>query len=77
MLFRSEHAARYVEDWCTLLAFLAMILLVYPALCALAAFVWGWILLRKVLKTHLPGWAGKVGDALYAFSGKFYKGKRE
>ncbi len=72
-----EHAARYVEDWCTLLAFFALLLLVFPAICALVGFVWGWIILRKVLKTHLPGWLGKVGDKAYAFSGKFYKGKRE
>ena len=26
---------------------------------------------------RLPGWIGKAGDKLYAFSGKFYKGKRE
>ena len=60
-----------------LLGFLAMLLLIYPAICALVAFVWGWILLRRVLKTRLPGWIGKVGDTAYAISGKFYKGKRE
>ena len=72
-----EHAARYVEDWCTLLAFFAMLLLIYPALCALAAFVWGWIALRKVLVTRLPGWIGKVGDKAYAVSSKLYKGKHD
>ncbi len=72
-----ENAARYVEDWCTLLAFLAMLLLVYPAICALAAFVIGWLKLRKLLIKRLPGWVSKAGDGLYAFSGKFYKGKRD
>ena len=72
-----ENAARYVEDWCTLLAFLAMLLLVYPAICALTAFVIGWLKLRKLLIRRLPGWVSKVGDGLYAFSGKFYKGKRD
>lgn len=72
-----EHAARYVEDWCTLLAFLALLLLIFPAICALVGFVWGWIMARKLLIKHLPGLVGKVGDKLYAFSGKFYKGKRE
>jgi hypothetical protein len=72
-----ENAARYVEDWCTLLAFLAMLLLIYPAICALVAFVFGWIVLRKQLIKHLPGFVSKVGDKLYAFSGKFYKGKRD
>ena len=72
-----EHAARYVEDWCTLLAFLALLLLIFPAICALAAFVWGWILARKLLKTHLPGWIGKAGDKVYALSSKMYKGKHD
>ena len=72
-----EHAARYVEDWCTLLAFLALLLLIYPAICALVAFVWGWIILRKILKTHMPGWVGAVGDKLYAISSKLYKGKHD
>ena len=46
-------------------------------ICALVGFVWGWIMARKLLIKHLPGLVGKVGDKLYAFSGKFYKGKRE
>ncbi len=72
-----EHAARYVEDWCTLLAFFALLLLVFPAICALVAFVWGWIIVRRLLKKHLPGFIGKTGDRIYAFSSRFYKGKRE
>ncbi len=72
-----EHAARYVEDWCALLAFFALLLLIFPALCALVAFVWGWILLRRVLKARLPGWIGKAGDKIYAASSKLYKGKHD
>ncbi len=72
-----EHAARYVEDWCTLLAFLALLLLIYPAICAVIAFVWGWILARKLLKQHLPGLISKAGDGVYALSSKLYKGKHD
>jgi hypothetical protein len=72
-----EHAARYVEDWCTLLAFLALLLLVFPAICAVIAFVWGWILARRLLKKHLPGLVGKAGDRIYAISSKMYKGKHD
>ena len=72
-----EHAARYVEDWCTLLAFLAFLLLIYPAICALVAFVWGWILARKLLKNRLPGLIRKAGDGVYALSSKLYKGKHD
>ena len=72
-----EHAARYVEDWCTLLAFFALLLLIFPAICALAGFVWGWILARKLLIIYLPKWFGKAGDTVYALSGKLYKGKHD
>ena len=72
-----EHAARYVEDWCTLLAFLALLLLIFPAICALVGFVWGWIMARKLLIKHLPGLVGKVGDKIYAISSKLYKGKHD
>ena len=70
-----ENAARYVEDWCALLAFLALLLLVFPALCAAAAFVWGWILLRKVLIKYLPRLFSKAGDGLYALSGRLHRKK--
>ena len=72
-----EHAARYVEDWCTLLAFLMLLLLVFPALCALVAFVWGWIALRRLLKNRLPALIGMAGDWVYAISSKLYKGKHD
>ena len=72
-----ENAARYVEDWCTLLAFLALLLLIFPAICALVGFVWGWIMARKLLIKHLPGLVGKVGDKIYAISSKLYKGKHD
>ncbi len=72
-----ENAARYVEDWCTLLAFLAFLLLVIPALCALVAFVWGWILARKVLKKELPRFFRWVGDFFYSLSSKLRRKKNE
>ena len=72
-----ENAARYVEDWCTLLAFLALLLLIVPALCALAAFVWGWILLRKVLKKNLPRIVSAVGDGAYAVSSRLSRKNRK
>ncbi len=70
-----ENAARYVEDWCTLLAFLMFLLLILPAICALIAFVWGWILARKYLKKYLPGFIRKVGDFFYALSSRFRRKK--
>jgi hypothetical protein len=74
-----ENAARYVEDWCTLLAFLAFLLLIFPAVCAIAAFVWGWILARRVLRKYLPRFFRWVGDFFYALSSKLRrrKGERE
>ncbi|MBR3556694.1 MAG: ABC transporter permease [Oscillospiraceae bacterium] len=72
-----ENAARYVEDWCTLLAFLATLLLIFPAICALVAFVWGWIIVRKLLIKKVPGLVGKAGDKVYALSSKMYKGKHD
>ena len=70
-----ENAARYVEDWCTLLAFLALLLLIFPALCALGAFVWGWILLRKVLIKNLPRIFSAAGDGVYAISSRLHRKK--
>ncbi len=72
-----ENAARYVEDWCTLLAFLATLLLIFPAIWALVGFVWGWLFVRKMLIKHLPTLIGKAGDKVYALSSKMYKGKHD
>jgi len=72
-----ENAARYVEDWCALLAFIAMILLIIPGICALIALVWGWILARKQLKKRMPGIISKIGDGLYALSGRVHNRKKK
>ena len=71
-----ENAARYVEDWCTLLAFLAFLFLVIPALCAVVGFVWGWIAVRGLAKRYLPGFFRRVGDFFYALSSKLRRRKK-
>ncbi len=71
-----ENAARWVEDWCTLLAFLAFLLLIFPGLCALAGCVWGAIELRKVLYKRLPQLFRKTGDGLYAISSRLSRRKK-
>lgn len=71
-----ENAARWVEDWCALLALFFFLFLIFPALCALVGFVWGWIRLRKVLYKQLPVLARKTGDGLYSISSRLSRRKK-
>jgi len=65
-----ENAARYVEDWCALLAFLALLFFIVPALCAVAAIAVGWVFGRKALYKGLPKLFRRIGDWLYSLSSR-------
>ncbi len=71
-----ENAARYYEDWCALLLAVTLALLVFPALCAIAGLIFGWLRLRKLLYRGIPVLWRKAGDGLYALSGKL-SGKKK